>query len=1366
MKKVLLLFISILLPLCGWAEKQGYAVFNKSKGTLTFKYGEKPDGDNVYDTEDTWNDGLWFLWDREQLKKVIFDASYAKARPKSTANWFALAESLKQIVGIEYLNTSKVVNMSNMFHYCAALTSLDVSHFDTSNVTDMSYMFSQCNGLTSLDVSNFNTGKVTDMSFMFDCCSGLTSLNVSNFNTSKVTNMAGMFMNISFAELDLTSFDTRNVTNMDNMFNFCWQNLKRIYAGDKWSTKKVKSSKNMFENCNKLEGGLGTVFNEKYIDGTYARIDGGASSPGYLTSIEQKTYRGYAVFDSSKGTLTFKYGKLPSGDNVYDTGNTSYSPGWGKHLSSVKKVVFDSSYANARPRSTDSWFYGAESLTQIVGIEYLNTSNVENMSSMFLRCTSLTSLDVSHFNTSNVTSMYQMFYVCEKLTSLDLSHFDTRKVTKIAEMFLGCSGLTRLDLSNFDTSHVDDFQGMGHMFEYCDNLTSLDISNFNTSKVTVMSTMFNGCSNLTKLDLSSFDTRKVVNMVGMFAGCNVLTTINVSDKWSVANVTGDDYMFADCFQLVGGKGTKFDANHVGKEYARIDGGPDAPGYLTGKGGAPEPDEVTITAKSYTITYGDPIPTLEYTTKGATLKGTPALTCDATSASPVGTYDIKVGMGSVTNEKVSLVDGTLTITKAPLTISAGNYTKKQGEENPTFTPTYKGFKNNETEAVLTKQPTVTTTATKDSSAGTYDVTVSGAEAQNYEITYKNGTLTIEARPIEKGEYTHDNVVYEYGIQIKDDPNYYAQVKAGDESSAGSPDASGEVEILPWIDVDANRYMVIRINGAAFKGNKKITKVVIPGTVHSIMGGAFKDCTSLEEVDIKEPEAGMPSDGLVEIKEHAAFAGCTSLRTINLPNTLTSLGGSGVTRGSVFEDCSSLTSITIPSGVNGIPDKTFKNCTSLKEVQIKGSLGIGTEAFMGCTSLKSIDLSNGIKEAIGQYAFKSCTSLKTVVLPTNGGYDIGGECFKNCTSLESITFPAAVTNIGDNVCEGCIGMKVAVIEKSSKWRQPSALFRGCTSLKTATIGWEGRLPRYIFDGCSSLESVTLENATKEIGVSAFLNCESLKELTIPQYIEAVGDDAFKKCSSLESIVFPNTLTSLGASVFYNCISMKVIDLSECTGLTITNTYRDRNNTNLVFSGVPKETIILLPNSGGLIENEDVSYEFQEDNTVAVADGSEAAGEYEIPEAIEHDGVEYPVTTIGAEAFKDNTELTQVSIPGSIQSIGEEAFAGCINLSAIYAFATEPIPLGAGVTGTRAEGSSVFAGVDLENCVLYVPKGCVEKYRSAEGWGEFAHIVEMDMTAIWTVRHDEQEVGNYYNLHGQQVAHPGKGVYIKNGKKILKK
>ena len=153
------------------------------------------------------------------------------------------------------------------------------------------------------------------------------------------------------------------------------------------------------------------------------------------------------------------------------------------------------------------------------------------------------------------------------------------------------------------------------------------------------------------------------------------------------------------------------------------------------------DPVVITANSYRRVYGEANPSFDYTSSGATLKGIPEITCSATPTSPVGTYDIVISKGSVTNYNDSYVKGTLTITKAPLKIKAGTYTRKQGEDNPEFTLTYEGFKNGETNAVLTKKPAVTTTATKVSAVGDYQVKVSGAKAQNYDISYTNGTLKV-------------------------------------------------------------------------------------------------------------------------------------------------------------------------------------------------------------------------------------------------------------------------------------------------------------------------------------------------------------------------------------------------------------------------------------------------------------------------------------------------------------------------------------------------------------------------------------------------------------------------------------------------
>ena len=174
-----------------------------------------------------------------------------------------------------------------------------------------------------------------------------------------------------------------------------------------------------------------------------------------------------------------------------------------------------------------SLFDGFYYLQEIEHIEYLDTSNVTNMSYMFTYCENLTTLDITNFYTSNVTSMSNMFENCTSLTILDISNFDTSNVTNMASMFSGCSSLTTLDISNFDTSNVT---SMGNMFSWCNNLTTLDISNFDTSNVTAMVSMFSGCSSLTILDISNFDTSNVIDMSWMFCDIPNTAVVKVKDK--------------------------------------------------------------------------------------------------------------------------------------------------------------------------------------------------------------------------------------------------------------------------------------------------------------------------------------------------------------------------------------------------------------------------------------------------------------------------------------------------------------------------------------------------------------------------------------------------------------------------------------------------------------------------------------------------------------------------------------------------------------------------------------------------------------------------------------------------------------------
>ncbi len=179
--------------------------------------------------------------------------------------------------------TDNVVYMWFMFRDCRSLTSLDVTGFKTDNVTDMNNMFANCSGLTSLDVTGFKTDNVTAMLCMFQDCSGLTSLDVTGFKTDNVTDMSWMFFGCSgLTSLDVTGFKTDNVTGMVGMFSGC-SSLKTIYAGNGWSTANVQYGGDTFRGCTSLVGGAGTRYDENHIDYTYARIDGGASNPGYFT---------------------------------------------------------------------------------------------------------------------------------------------------------------------------------------------------------------------------------------------------------------------------------------------------------------------------------------------------------------------------------------------------------------------------------------------------------------------------------------------------------------------------------------------------------------------------------------------------------------------------------------------------------------------------------------------------------------------------------------------------------------------------------------------------------------------------------------------------------------------------------------------------------------------------------------------------------------------------------------------------------------------------------------------------------------------------------------------------------------------------
>ena len=224
----------------------------------------------------------------------------------------------------------------------------------------------------------------------------------------------------------------------------------------------------------------------------------------------------------------------------------------------ITKVVFDSSFKDYRPATTNSWFFFCSKLTEFEGMSNLITDQVTDMSYMFCWCSSLTSLDVLNFNTANVTDMSYMFSVCLALTSLDVSKFNTANVTDMDYMFGGCSALTSLDVSNFNTAKVTN---MSYMFDGSSALTSLNVSNFDTGNVTDMYAMFRDCSSLKSLDVTKLNTAKVTDMGSMFRGCSALTYLDVSN-FNTANVTDMDYMFNNCSALKSLDVSKFNTAKV------------------------------------------------------------------------------------------------------------------------------------------------------------------------------------------------------------------------------------------------------------------------------------------------------------------------------------------------------------------------------------------------------------------------------------------------------------------------------------------------------------------------------------------------------------------------------------------------------------------------------------------------------------------------------------------------------------------------------------------------------------------------------------------------------------------------------------
>lgn len=262
---------------------------------------------------------------------------------------------------------------------------------------------------------------------------------------------------------------------------------------------------------------------------------------------QAQTRQMYARLDKETQTLTLYYGTNYK-ESDYGISLLTGRPLWQTtaERKKIKTVVFDESCKDARPKDCRGWFWFFEALTTIEHLDYLNTSEVNDMRSMFSSCTSLETLDLSSFNTEKVTNMVTMFENSKHLRSLKLPKgFIGSSVTDLRSMFKDCTSLTELDLSGSNAENVKD---MGEMFYGCRALSKLDLTDFKTGQVTTMENMFCICSTLETLDVSSFNTENVTTMLGMFNNCSSLRSLDLPG-FNTANVTQMSSMFKKCSSL-------------------------------------------------------------------------------------------------------------------------------------------------------------------------------------------------------------------------------------------------------------------------------------------------------------------------------------------------------------------------------------------------------------------------------------------------------------------------------------------------------------------------------------------------------------------------------------------------------------------------------------------------------------------------------------------------------------------------------------------------------------------------------------------------------------------------------------------------
>ena len=477
-------------------------------------------------------------------------------------------------------------------------------------------------------------------------------------------------------------------------------------------------------------------------------------------------------------------------------------------------------------------------------------------------------------------------------------------------------------------------------------------------------------------------------------------------------------------------------------------------------------------------------------------------------------------------------------------------------------------------------------------------------------------------------------------------------------------------------------VTTIGDGAFEGCTNLTSVTIPDSVTTIGSRAFFLCEKLISVTIPDSVTTIGNGAFAAVKsvrmighnevfmvdKHGALLDLQNKKMLYLPSS--SRGSYTIPDGVkniawAFYGCSSLTSVTIPDSVTIIGKNAFYGCSNLTSVSIPNSVTtIEKKAFYECSSLSSLTVPNSVK-AIEEHAFSKCENLTSVTadskwlsyhLPKsqitsftipNGITNIEFLAFNECSSLTSVSIPTSVkTGINGGFSE-CKKLTTVIADPKWLFLMPASQITSFTIPHgVTTIG------NYAFQACSSLTSVTIPNSVTTIGDYAFYECSSLTSVTIPNSVTTIGNGAFSACSSLTSVTIPDSVTTIGNGAFAAVKSVKVTDNNKVFMVDEHGALLDVQNSRILYLPSGFRGNYMIPD--GVTTISGAFYECSDLTSVTIPTS---------------------VTTIGDRAFYNCRKLTSITIPTSIKSIKKMAFFGCSSLSSVT------IPHGVTIIGEEA-------------------------------------------------------------------------------------